>query len=283
MAFPKAHAAWLVPFALLAANGCKGPPPDKVRLELPELVTATDPLKPTVHVRRGASSDVANEKMGLSVVPPDVASVTPQGNLVCSKTGDARVTVDIQGVRDTQPLKCRLVERLVVDDLPSFDLAGQPVVLPVQTLAKGGAELNDVPIVLTTDSPRVMTVSGNTLTPHAVGNTNLTIAAGGKKQSLPVRVIRTVTTEALPLEGGRRIYFSLSEGKYEVEIRLASEKKLKVEWRGAPYCTYEGTGRTHTSSCVLQHKGGAVVDNPAFLLSGSTEVSAAGISLREIP
>jgi hypothetical protein len=267
----------------LAVLACKGPPPDQVRLELPELVTMPDPVKATVHVRRGTGSNVASEKVELSVIPPDVASVTKEGHLVCLKAGDAKVTANIQGVRDDEALRCRLVDRLELGELPPLDLGKPAVALAVRALAKSGAELNDVPVVLSTDSPRVLAVSGHTLTPKAVGNTNLTLVAGAKKQTVPVRVVRSIAEAPMPIEGGRRVYFSLPEGKFELELALPVDKKVKIEWRGAPYCTYEGSGRSHRSTCVLQKKGGAVVDNPAYLLTGATEPSANGVSVREIP
>jgi hypothetical protein len=275
--------SWYGVLVGLAVLACKGPPPDQLRLELPELVTLPDPVKATVHVRRGNASSVASEKVELSVVPPDVASVTQAGHLVCLKAGDAKVTASIQGVRDDEALRCRLVDRLEFGALQPFDLEKPPVTLSVRALAKSGAELNDVPVVLSTDSPRVLAVSGSTLTPKAVGNTNLTLAAGAKKQTVPVRVVRGVTEAPMAIEGGRRVYFSLPEGKFELALALPLEKKVKIEWRGAPYCTYEGSGRSHRSTCVLQKKGGVVVDNPAYLLTGATEPSATGVSVREIP
>jgi hypothetical protein len=267
----------------LALVACKGTPPDKVRLELPELVTLPDPVKPTVHVRRGNASSTTNEKVELAVVPADIASVTKDGNLVCLKAGDVKVTASVLGVRDDEILKCRLVDRLELGELPLFDLSKPPLALSVRALTKAGTELSDVPVVLATDSPRVLAVSGTTLTPKAVGTTTLTLSAGAKKQTVPVRVVRSVAPEPMAIEGGRRVYFGLPEGKYEVDFQLPLEKKVKIEWRGAPYCSYEGSGRSHRSTCVLQNKGGAVVDNPAWLLTGASEPSAAGISLREIP
>ena len=268
---------------LLVATACKGTPPEQVRLELPELVFSTDPTRATVHVRRSGSSSVSHEKMEFSVEPGNVATITPDGTLTCAKTGDAKVTVSVVGVKDDETLRCRLVEVLDVGELPPFDLSKPPVALAVHPRTKAGAELNDVPVTLTAESPRVLGVSGTTLTPLVVGETKLTIQAGSKAQKLPVRVVRTVATEALPLEGGRRIYFSLPEGKYEVEVNLAVDKELAVEWRGAPYCSYKGRGRTQRSSCVLQNKGGAVVDNPAFLASGDTTVTGASVVIREVP
>jgi hypothetical protein len=140
-----------------------------------------------------------------------------------------------------------------------------------------------VPVTLATDSPRVLEASGIKLTPHAVGTTTLTLGAGGKQKKLPVRVVRTLTPEALPLEAGHRIYFSLPEGKFEIQVTLPVDKTINIEWRGAPYCSYKGTGKLQRSSCVLQAKGGIVVDNPAYVTSGDTQVSANGILISEVP
>jgi len=168
-------------------------------------------------------------------------------------------------------------------ELSVFDLNQPPVVVTPHALSKTGVALDDVAVTLRSESPRVLAVAGSTLTPLAVGTTTLTAAAGNKEQKIPVRVVRSVTAEALPLEGGHRIYYSLPAGKYEVEVTLLVDKELGVEWRGAPYCSYKGRGRTHRSTCVLQNKGGAVVDNPAYLTTGDTTVTGTGIVIREVP
>lgn len=269
--------------SLVLACACEGPPPEQVRLELPDLVTSPDPVRATVHARRGGASSEVNQKVDFAVTPADVAVVGKDMNLSCRKSGDATVTASVQGVKATASLKCRLVERLDTSNLPLIDLSEPPVTLQVHPLGKSGAPLDDVPVTLSTDSPRIVSVSGTTLTPLAVGETHVSVSAGNRSTKMPVRVVRSLHPEALPLEGGRRIYFGLPAGKYEVAVVLPLEKTLSVEWRGAPYCAYKGTGKSHVSSCVLQNKGGAVVDNPGYLLTGSTEVSAAGISIREVP
>jgi hypothetical protein len=267
---PRSRSRLAPALVALAPLACKGPPPDQVRLELPELVTSTDPVHATVHARRGGTSQVTSENLEFSLQPPDVAQATKAGNLTCAKSGDAKVTVSIQGATATGTLRCRLVDRLEIGELPLVDLSKPPVVLSVHAVSTTGAEFTDVPVTLTTDSPRVLSVTGTTLTPMAVGETSVTVHAGSKTKQLQVRVVRSVAAEALPLEGGHRIYFGLPEGKYEVEVSLPVDRTLSVEWRGAPYCAYKGSGRTHRSSCVLQSKGGAVVDNPAFLTNGAT-------------
>ena len=268
--------------ALLAA--CQaGPPPDLVRVELPDLVTSTDPVRATVHVRRGGTSSVATGQIALSIVPPEIAAASKDGTLACQKSGDAKVIADVQGVKDDAALRCRLVDKLELGELPAFDVSGPPVALAARALAKGGAELSDVPFALSTESPRVLKASALTLTPLAVGETSFTVRAGSKERREKVRIVRSVDVEALPLEGGRRIFFSLPDGKYEVEVTLPVDKTLAVEWRSAPYCAYRASGRVHRSTCTLSGKGGAVIDNPAFLVDGATEVSKNGIKIREVP
>jgi hypothetical protein len=275
-----------VSIALLSCflGACRsGAPPDLVRVELPELVTSPDPVRVSVSVRRGGSSAPANEPVSYSVAPPELAAVAKDGTLTCLKSGDAKVTADVLGVKGTASLHCRLVDRLELGELPALDVNAGPQTLSVRALAKGGAELNEVPVSITTQNPRVLKASARTLTPLAVGETSFTVRAGTKQQTVPVRIVRTLDPEALPLDGGRRVHFSLPEGKYEVEVTFPSDKQLQVEWRGAPYCAYKATARKHQARCTLQGKGGAVIDNPAFVLNGSTEISKAGVVVREIP
>jgi hypothetical protein len=276
------RAAAALAVALLSA--CKGgPPPDLVRVELPELVLSPDPTRPTIHVRRGGTSKPLEEEATFSVTPPDLASVAKDGTITCRKSSDGRFMVSVQGVKAERKLACRLVDRIEIGELPLLDVNGPPVQVTVRVLTKTGAELSDVPVTLSSQSPRVLAASGRTLTPLGVGTTSFTARAGDKEQKVPVRIVKTLTPEVLPLEGGRRLFLSTPDGKYEVEVTLPVEKTLAVEWRGAPYCAYKASGKTHRASCTLTGKGGAVIDNPAFLVSGSTEVSRAGVILREVP
>lgn len=277
------HAAWIAVVSCCVAACQRGTPPDLVRVELPELVTSPDPVRVSVSVRRGGSSAAAKEPVNYSVSPPELAALTKEGTLTCGKSGDGQVTADVLGVKGTATLRCRLVERIEVGEMPALEVNAPPRTLSARVLAKGGAELSDVPVTITTQNPRVLKASALTLTPVSVGETTFTVRAGAKEQKVPVRIVRTLDPEAMPLDGGRRIYFSLPQGRYEVEVAFPSDKPLNVEWRGAPYCSYKGTARTHQARCTLQGKGGAVIDNPAFVLDGSTDVSKRGVTIREVP
>ena len=274
-----------VAFAALVASACnQGPAPELVRLELPAMVTSTDPARTLVRARyttRG--SVVAPGPLEYEVTPSDVATVSRDGAVLCQKTGDAKIVVNVQGVKGEETLHCRLVDKVEIGEIPPLDTTKGPVTLPARALAKGGKELSDVPVVLSSERPSVVRVAGNVLTPLAVGETSVVARAGNAEKRLRARAVRTLHVEALPLDGGRRINMSLKEGKYELSIQLRTERSVSIEWRGAPYCSYRATGRTHTSTCVMQGKGGVVFDNPAFLEGGSTDVSTNGVVLAEVP
>jgi hypothetical protein len=268
--------------ALVACN--EGPAPELVRLELPEMVTTTDPARALVRARYPMKgSAVSPGPHEYTVAPPDVATVAPDGAVSCQKTGDAKVVVTIKGVKGETTLRCRIVERVELGEIPPLDVSRGPVTLAARALGKKGKVLDDVPVVVTSERPSVVRVSGLTATPLSVGETGLVARAGNAEKKLKARVIRTLSVEALPLDGGRRINMSLKEGKYELSLAFPSERTVSVEWRGAPYCAYKATNKTHRSNCVLQGKGGVVFDNPAFLASGSTEVSTNGVVLAEVP
>jgi hypothetical protein len=270
---------------VLATTACdKGPTPQLVRLELPAMVTSTDPARALVRARYPQQGSVVSPgPHEYEVVPPDVASVTPDGSVICQKTGDAKIVVTIRGVKDDETLHCRPVHRIDVGDVPPLDVTKGPVTVSARAFDKGGKELGDVAVVLSSERPSVVRVAGNTLTPLAVGETGIVARAGNAEKRLRARAIRTLKVEALPLDGGRRINMSLKDGKYELSVTLRTERTLSVEWRGAPYCSYRATGRTHTSTCVMQGKGGVVFDNPAFLEGGSTDVTTNGVVLAEVP
>ena len=271
--------------AALASSACdKGPAPERVRLELPAMVTSTDPAQALVRARYPRQGLVVSPGPNdFEVAPPDVATVSPRGAVTCKKTGNAKVTVSIRGVRGDAPLACRLVDRVEMGELPPLDVARGPVTVSARAIDKSGKELSDVPVVVSSERPSIVRVAGLTLTPLAVGETGIVARAGNAERRLRARAIRTLELEALPMDGGRRINMSVKEGKYELTVNLRTERTLGIEWRGAPYCSYRATGKEHRSTCVMQGKGGAVFDNPAFLESGSTEVSRQGVTLAEVP
>lgn len=274
-----------LPLVLGLLAGCNsGPAPQTVTPELPEFVTSTDPLLVNVKVRDASGiSGVGKPPFDISL-SSDIAQVGKDGSVRCSKTGDAKLSVGIRGTTGSTELRCRLVDRLEVQPLERVDISKGTFMLSAKALAKDGKELTDVPVTVSPTKGAPLKVKGLELTPQAVGETELVVRAGSAQAKFPVKVVRGIKPEALPMNDGKRINFSLSEGRYELRVHLQSPKPLKIEWRGAPYCDYKGGPATeHVATCVLQGKGGVVTDNPKFVDSGDTTVSHEGIELFEVP
>lgn len=269
----------------LACIGCdRTAPPREVRLEFPAIVVSPDPVSVVVHLTSddGVTSRGTDE-YDFSVEPPDLASVTRRGILTCQRSGDGQVTVDIASVAKSAPVRCRLVERIDASAAGSVELADGPFVPKIRVLGKGGKELQDVEVSLTSRNTGVVMPRGHELVPKNVGTATIVARAGQVTQEFTIDVVRRLTPEALPLDGNRRIHYSLAPGKYRLTVSLPEPKPVSIEWRGAPYCNYSKTDREHVSTCVLRTKGGAVFDNPAYLKDGSTEVSVEGVTLYEVP
>lgn len=271
--------------SFLALVACeKQPPPLALRVELPEAVLSSDPAKVIVHVRTADGSERTNEKDNeYTVEPAGVARVDPRGLLTCLKSEDATVTASLRGVSHQARVKCRLVEKISVPDLGQRDITGGPIALTVQATTKDGKALTDVPVMLTTPNSRVVRVSGSEILPLSVGHAEIHARAGEATATFGVDIVRALKPDPVSLDDGKRIHISVPEGKYELTVELGSERTLAMEWRGAPYCNYEGMARIHRRSCVMRTKGAVVFDNPAALESDSREVSLKGITLAEVP
>jgi hypothetical protein len=271
-------------FGVVAIGCAKREAPRDFKLELPEFVLSRDPVTVAVHLtnQEGAVSR-SQDELPLLVEPSTLASVTPRGNLTCQNSGDGSVVLTLGDVTRKATLRCRLVEKVDASDVGRVEFSNGAFKPKIRVLGTGGVELNDVELLLSSRTSEVLFPKGSELLPKSVGTAVIVARAGQVSQEFKVDVVKKVTPEALPLDGGRRIHFSLQPGKYELSVALPQEKKLSAEWRGAPYCNYSGISREHVSTCVLRTKGGVVFDNPAFLASGSDEASVEGVSLHEVP
>jgi hypothetical protein len=269
----------------LAAAGCpKGPPPDSVRLELPKVVLDATPVRPVVSERRmRQATPVPQGGYTLKAEPPALATTSPDGTLTCLKSGDGKVTVDVLGVQARTELHCRLVARIETGELGALDLKKGVVVLKARVVDKAGHELGDVPISVSPTNREIVSVQDFQVTPLAVGSSTLVLRAGSSERKVDVRVVKSIDFEAQSLRGGRRADISLPPGNFEIEVVFKEPKELRIDWRGARQCNYHATSATHRSSCVLEEKGGAVVDNPTFVESGETKIDKSRIAVRQIP
>jgi hypothetical protein len=274
-----------VPLWALLLLGCDlEPAPAALKLELPPVVVSSDPVRAAVRLTDAdGRKSLGTKEYAFSVTPGALASVDRRGNVICQKSGDGTVEVVVGGVKASSPLRCRLVERIEAPAVGRVELDRGPFVPAVRVLGKGGAELSDVTLTLSSKSSAVLYPKDSQLVPKSVGSAVIVARAGQAFVEFPVDVVRRVTVEALPIDANRKINFSLDAGKYELSVKLPVDKRLKAEWRGAPYCDYSASGREHLSTCVLRTKGGVVFDNPAYLARGETTVSTEGVTLFEVP
>jgi hypothetical protein len=269
----------------VALAGCqKEAPPESVRMELPGVVLDRTPVRPVVKARRNReSTTVPQGKYTVRVEPPELAMASDDGTLACLKSGDGKAVVAVQGIRAQGDLRCRLVDRIEADELSTLDLKKGGVALKARVVEKSGRELSDVPITVSSSNREVLTVQDFQVTPMTVGAATLVLRAGSAEKKLDVRVVRSIDFQAQPLRGGRRIDIALPAGNHEIEVTLREPKELRIDWRGARQCNYLKTAATHRSSCVLEEKGGAVVDNPSFVESGETAIAKDRVVVRQIP
>jgi hypothetical protein len=273
--------AWLA----LAALGCdRTPPPQSVTLEVTEPVLSGDPVTVVVYAREANGQRTTRKgDLDFSLTPPDLATVTNTGLLTCQKSGDMEVSVDVQGVVAKTRVRCRIVHRIQAADTGRVDIADGAFAPELEVVDAAGKPLGDVPLELTSKMPGTLQVEQAKLVPKDVGRAIVAARAGQATTEFNVDVVRRLKPEALPINQDRSIHFSLDPGKYELVVRLPEEKRVKVEWRGAPYCNQESTARVHTSTCVLRAKGGVVFDNPAWILRAEKAASHEGVELREVP
>ena len=274
-----------IPLVLASVAGCDlEETPAALKLELPPVSLSTDPVRAAVRITDGEGrKSLGAKEYAFSVTPAGLASVDRRGNVICQKSGDGSVEVVVGGVNASAALRCRLVAKIEAPAVGRVELDRGPFVPAVRVLGKGGAELSDVTLTLSSKSSGVLYPKDNQLVPKSVGSAVVVARAGQAFVEFPVDVVRRVTVEALPIDANRKINFSLDAGKYELSIKLPVDKRLKAEWRGAPYCDYSASGREHVSTCVLRTKGGVVFDNPAYLARGETTVSTEGVTLFEVP
>lgn len=277
----KQRLSWLA--LLVGLLGCQEAPPRELKLELPEVVTSKDPI--VVHTRavqEDGRSRSPSGKLDYRVQPPDLARVSPNGALVCVRSGEGRVTLRLGGVEGGAKLACKLAARLEVPSKLHLDASAGEADPRVRVLDAAGQEL-DLPVSITSDRPSVVQSRAGRLAPGNVGKATVTVRAGALSKQVEVVVVRTLQPEVLPIDQNRRISYSLPAGKYQLTLKLSSPRPIAVSWLGAPYCAYRGDASEHRSECTLQHKGSVSFDNPAFVLRGEKTPSTEGVTLQEVP
>lgn len=259
-------------------------PPERLRIELPEIVTNKAAIRPLVRGHTGKTSvTLAPGTYAVRSEHPAVVAAGADGTLGCRKNGEATIVAAVQGVEARGVVRCRLVARLEVQEVPLLDLGRGPVTLAARAFGLDGAELNDVPILVSPTNRAPLAAKGLELQPVALGTTDVVVRAGDVERRFGTRVVKTLDVKAATVRGGRRLEIELPPGKYEVEATLTQEKSLRMDWRGARECAYSASAKLHRSTCTLAEKSAVVLDNPAFVESGDTKLAVDRVAVREVP
>jgi hypothetical protein len=270
---------------MLAAACDQRETPSEIRLEMPSLITSRDIVAVSARAlnARGIAKPVADGG-DYAVEPKDLASVSKAGLLKCEHSGDGKLTVSINTVSRSVPIRCRIVARVEAPNAGRVELTAGAFKPQVRVLDQAGVELSDVDVSFFSKNSGVVFPQDGQLVPKQVGTATLVARAGESSAEFKVDVVRKVAVEALPLNQNTKLYFSLEPGKYELTIKLPSPHHVSFEWRGAPFCNAASDGADHVSVCGLRAKaGGVVFDNPAFLKDGSKTPSLEGVQLYEVP
>src|SRR5262249_34041507 len=99
---------------ILLGLGCADKTPVGFKFELPPAITSTShfPLRLKVLNKRGEV--IMSRSASLSASPADVLEVEPSGNLRCTKTGDATLTLAAAGFSQPVPVRCRIPTEIAV-------------------------------------------------------------------------------------------------------------------------------------------------------------------------
>src|SRR5690606_3489202 len=188
--------------------------------------------------QNGAISS-SKAKHDFVVEPAELARVSKEGFVTCQKSGDAKLSLTIQGVTGSTDLACRMVDKIEAKDVGRVDIADGAFEPEVRILDESGKELPDVKLTYAPKITSAVKAKGLQLMPAGVGQTEVVANAGSVSTTFDVEVVRQLKPEALPMSNNKRIDFSLPPGTYELVVRLKEPKPIRVTWRTAPYCHYD--------------------------------------------
>ncbi len=247
---------------LLAFTACQKSPPAKVEIQLPDKLTSKEPVPITVRLSgEHGGSEVTREPQNYTIEPDSVASVSEAGQLSCKKSGDAKLSVDVRGVGASADVRCRIISAITIEDPGPIPLDDGPVQLVVSVKNEAGAVLDDVSFDVSAKNKGPAKIQGLTLTPQAVGETELVAKAGSAKATVKVQITKKITN-GLSLNKGQRVSYLLDPGTYRLTVTLPEERDFEIKWSGAGTCNQKKKAKEHESVCTMSNKGNLILDHP---------------------
>lgn len=206
--------------------------------------------------------------LSYSVTPAGIARVDPNGMATCLRSGDASVLIAGGGQSATITIACRLVATIDGPSTLRLILGRQPESLSLTPRDASGEAIPTAPLELSSRDPAVVTVSGTTVTPVAVGRASLEAHSGSISKGIAVSVIEVIKSEPLVLNDGHSVTYTLQQGDYELDLEVKPSDRGKtgvtVSWVGTA-CPDAPEAQKQALSCHVEGTASLTVLNPSML------------------
>lgn len=202
-----------------------------------------------------------------SSAPADVAVVTQQQGLRCTKSGDVTVTASATPATSNVVFRCRQVAKISAPKEIRLIMPNAAVEPKIVALDSTGKPFGDVAPVLSVQDAAIASVSSSGIEGLKVGRTVLVAKAGDAEASVPVTVVRKVQSQPLLLNDGNRQSHTLQQGKYQVEVKGkasdGSRYGVTLKWVGGQAdCQDRSEAQDFTSTCTIENTGALTIENP---------------------
>jgi hypothetical protein len=261
----KALVTILVVSTLLAA--CVNKSPARIDIAKSTAIVLDDsptPLGATLVTESGQV--LTTPALTYSVSPANVLTVANDGSMRCRSSGDASVIVAGGGHSATVSVLCRLVRSIDVPATVRLVMGKRFDNVPISVRDEAGRALTDVPLTATTTTAGIARYANGALTPIAIGQTAVTVAAGKATATIQVEVVQLVESKTLALADGSAEVFTLQQGTYDVDIRVqttnGSKYGVTVSWVGAD-CPPATESQEQHIHCAVKETASMTVLNPS--------------------
>lgn len=260
------------PLFLIA--GCADETPSAIVTPLSEIAIFGDfPQALNARLTNKSGAVLSSPTLSYSVTPAGVARVDPNGLAICLKDGDASVLIAGGGQSATITIACRLVAAIDGPGSLRLVLGRQPETLTLTPLDASGQHIAAAPLQLLSRDLAVVTVSGTTVTPVAVGRTSLEARSGNIVKGISISVIEVIKSEPLALNDGSAITYTLQQGDYELDLEVkpldGGKTGVTVSWVGSG-CPDAAEAQKQSLSCHVDGTASLTVRNPSVLGLGSS-------------
>jgi hypothetical protein len=247
------------------------------------LDTQIHPLEVRVLTEKGRELPDEVGKLSWSATPVGVVEATTYG-LRCLGSGDASVVVTGSGLSQTFTVQCRLVASIEAPGQVELYLGEPDAAYNAVALDENGLPMHDVAVSTTSSDLNVVATGEGRLSARAVGTATVEVRAGDARTVTDVVVMERLATETLSLSDGESIAYTLSRGRYRVDIQTSS---ADGSYYGvtvsstAPSCPTREESTRHLFECEVTDSTSLVITNPTTFGLGPAQLG--NISIYRIP